>query len=216
MIAPPTTGTKIPEITVDCVGGADNAATIIAALLHGEKRLVFVDSRRLAEELGTALRERGVTTFISHSSLSAAQRRESEAAFAQARDCVIVGDLDRVIQINAPKTVASFLQRLGRTGRPPGTPRNCLFLTFGEEDLAQTLGMLHRIVFAGRNEVGGIIAVLDSGNRPLPAVDARAVKGLKFSAALPVELAQRTLAVRAVDAVGAETVLGEKRVYRIE
>ena len=32
-----------------------------------------------------------------------------------------VGDLDRVIQIDAPRSVASFLQRLGRTGRRPGT-----------------------------------------------------------------------------------------------
>lgn len=153
VIAPPVADAKVPEITVDCVGGVENAATIIAALHRGEKRLVFVDSRRLAEELGTTLRERGVTTFISHSSLSAAQRRESEAAFAEARDCVIVatstlelgidvGDLDRVIQINAPKTVSSFLQRLGRTGRRPGTTRNCLFLAFKDEDLAQTLGML--------------------------------------------------------------------------
>ena len=35
----------------------------------------------------------------------------------------LLGDLDRVIQIDAPATVASFLQRLGRTGRRPGTVR---------------------------------------------------------------------------------------------
>ena len=40
-----------------------------------------------------------------------------------------VGDLDRVIQIDAPTKVASFLLRLGRTGRRSGTTRNCLFLT---------------------------------------------------------------------------------------
>ena len=38
------------------------------------------------------------------------------------------GDLDRVIQIDAPNTVASFLQRLGRSGRRAGQSRNCLFL----------------------------------------------------------------------------------------
>lgn len=43
-----------------------------------------------------------------------------------------VGDLDRVIQIDAPGTVASFLQRLGRTGRRPGSMRNCLFLALDE------------------------------------------------------------------------------------
>lgn len=142
-----------PEITVDHVGSIDNAATVIAALHQGEKRLVFVDSRRRAEELGAALRERGITTFLSHSSLSAAERRRSEAAFADARDTVIVatstlelgidvGDLDRVIQIGSPRTVASFLQRLGRTGRRPGTVRNCLFLGIDDEQVLLTLGML--------------------------------------------------------------------------
>ncbi|QRE81264.1 DEAD/DEAH box helicase [Rhodococcus ruber] len=142
-----------PEITVDYVGSIDNAAKVIAALHQGEKRLVFVDSRRRAEELGAALRERGVTTFLSHSSLSAAERRQSEAAFAEARDTVIVatstlelgidvGDLDRVIQIGSPRTVASFLQRLGRTGRRPGTTRNCLFLGVDDEQVLLTLGML--------------------------------------------------------------------------
>lgn len=103
---------------------------------------------------GAALRERGVTTFLSHSSLSAAERRRSEAAFAEARDTVIVatstlepgvdvGDLDRVIQIGAPRTVASFLQRLGRTGRRPGSVRNCLFLGVDDDAVLATLGMLH-------------------------------------------------------------------------
>lgn len=154
VIAPPVVGgTVVPEITVDSVGSVENAAKVIAALHAGEKRLVFVDSRRLAEELGTMLRGRGITTFVSHSSLSAAERRESEQAFAEARDCVIVatstlelgidvGDLDRVIQINAPRTVSSFLQRLGRTGRRPGTTRNCLFLGVTDEAVLSTLGML--------------------------------------------------------------------------
>lgn len=147
------TAAKVPEVTVDSVGSIQNAATVIAALHAGEKRLVFVDSRRLAEELAAGLRERGITTFVSHSSLSAAERRESEHAFAESRDCVIVatstlelgidvGDLDRVIQINAPRTVSSFLQRLGRTGRRPGATRNCLFLGITDDAVLATLGML--------------------------------------------------------------------------
>jgi len=140
-------------VSVDLVGTVGNAAKVISALHEGEKCLVFVDSRRRAEELGSALRELGVTTFLSHSSLSAAQRRESEAAFAGARGCVIVststlelgidvGDLDRVIQIDSPHSVSSFLQRLGRTGRRPGTTRNCLFLCLEPEALLTTLAML--------------------------------------------------------------------------
>jgi ATP-dependent Lhr-like helicase len=144
-----------PDITVDFVGSLFNAAKVIASLHSGEKRLVFVDSRRQAEEIGAMLRENGIETYISHSSLSAAERRRSEAAFADARDTVIVatstlelgidvGDLDRVIQIGSTRTVASFLQRLGRTGRRAGTSRNCLFLCVDDESLLLAAGMLKR------------------------------------------------------------------------
>jgi len=88
----------------------------------------------------------GVTAFLSHSSLSAEERKSAEAAFAEAQDCVIVatstlelgidgGDLDRVIQIDAPYSVATFLQRLGRTGRRSGNVRNCLFLATSDNAL---------------------------------------------------------------------------------
>jgi ATP-dependent helicase Lhr and Lhr-like helicase len=152
-------GTEIPgeppsgEIELDYVGSIANAAKVIAALHKGEKRLVFCDSRKLVEQLAGWLREKGVTTFLSHSSLSMDERRRAEQAFAEARDCVIVatstlelgidvGDLDRVIQINAPGTVASFLQRLGRTGRRSGTTRNCLFLALDDRGLLDAAGLL--------------------------------------------------------------------------
>jgi ATP-dependent Lhr-like helicase len=47
-----------------------------------------------------------------------------------------------VIQIDAPPTVASFLQRMGRTGRRAGSSRNCLFLTTTNEALLITAGVL--------------------------------------------------------------------------
>ncbi|MEE1810361.1 DEAD/DEAH box helicase [Streptomyces sp. BE133] len=141
------------DIELDYVGSVENAATVIAALHRGEKRLVFCESRRLVEELGEKLRLRGVTTFLSHASLSVDERRRAEQAFAEARDCVIVststlelgidvGDLDRVIQLDAPMTVASFLQRLGRTGRRAGTRRNCLFLALTEDGLLAAAALL--------------------------------------------------------------------------
>ncbi|MGP3988583.1 DEAD/DEAH box helicase [Streptomyces sp. 3N207] len=141
------------EIELDYVGSLTNAATVIAALHRGEKRLVFCESRRQVEKLGETLRAKGVTTFLSHASLSVDERRRAEEAFAEARDCVIVststlelgidvGDLDRVIQIDAPATVASFLQRLGRTGRRPGSTRNCLFLAVDEAGLLSAAALL--------------------------------------------------------------------------
>ena len=141
------------DVQLDYVGNLDNAATVISRLHRGEKRLVFCDSRRRVEELGVALRALGIETFLSHSSLSREQRLEAEKAFAESRDCVIVatstlelgidvGDLDRVIQIDSPNTVASFLQRLGRTGRRVGTTRNCLFLATSQQSFLQAAGLL--------------------------------------------------------------------------
>ncbi|MGW5555611.1 DEAD/DEAH box helicase [Micromonospora sp. NPDC003944] len=142
------------EVELDYVGSVHNAAKVIAALHHGQKRLVFCDSRALVEDLGQRLRALNVTTFLSHASLSVDERRRAEEAFAQERDCVIVatstlelgidvGDLDRVIQINAPRSVAAFLQRIGRTGRRPGSSRNCLFLALDGEGLLHAAGLLN-------------------------------------------------------------------------
>ncbi|WP_229404005.1 DEAD/DEAH box helicase [Micromonospora sp. NBRC 110038] len=147
------TGPPAGDVELDYVGSLFNAAKVIAALHAGEKRLVFCESRQTVEELGQLLRERGVSTFLSHASLSADERRRSEQAFAEARDCVIVststlelgidvGDLDRVVQIDAPATVASFLQRLGRTGRRPGSARNCLFLCRTGQELVRAAALL--------------------------------------------------------------------------
>lgn len=145
----------IPDLTADHVGSTANAAIVISRLHAGEKRLVFVDSRSGVESLAAHLRTHDVTTFVSHASLAVDERRRAEQAFAEARNCVIVststlelgidvGDLDRVIQIGSPTTVASFLQRLGRTGRRPGTTRNMLFLTTGDGlSLLRTAGLLH-------------------------------------------------------------------------
>jgi ATP-dependent Lhr-like helicase len=150
---PASPASPMGDVELDFVGSLHNAATVIAALHAGEKRLVFCESRQTVEELGALLRARDVRVFLSHASLSADERRRSEEAFAESRDCVIVststlelgidvGDLDRVIQIDAPSSVASFLQRLGRTGRRPGSRRNCLFLARDGESLTKAAALL--------------------------------------------------------------------------
>jgi ATP-dependent Lhr-like helicase len=154
VINPPSPDDIEPDVQLDYVGSLPNAALVISRLHHGEKRLVFCDSRARVEELAVELRQRGVDTFVSHSSLSHDARRQAETAFAEATDCVIVatstlelgidvGDLDRVIQIDAPYTVASFFQRVGRSGRRRGQRRNCLFLTTSDEALLRAAALLH-------------------------------------------------------------------------
>lgn len=153
VIRPPAAAGPPPDVQLDYVGNLDNAATVIAALHRGEKRLVFCDSRARVEQLAAELRMRRVETFVSHSSLGLDERQQAERAFAQGRDCVIVatstlelgidvGDLDRVIQVDAPGTVSSFLQRMGRTGRRPGAARNCLFLATSDDGLLRAAGLI--------------------------------------------------------------------------
>jgi ATP-dependent Lhr-like helicase len=139
VVRPPASMEIPTEAGLDYVGSLRGAATVIARLYQSAKRLVFCDSRAQAEQLATALRSYGVQTFVSHSSLSKDARRQAETAFASGSGCVIVatstlelgvdvGDLDHVFQVDAPPTVAAFLQRLGRTGRRPGTVRNAMLL----------------------------------------------------------------------------------------
>ena len=153
VVAPVGDAARPATAQLDYVGSVGNAAKVVSALYRGEKRLVFCDSRAGVEALAAELHRSGTRTFVSHSSLALDERRRSEEAFAQSRDCVIVatstlelgidvGDLDRVIQIDAPGTVASFLQRLGRTGRRPGTQRNCLFLATSDDGFLRASGLL--------------------------------------------------------------------------
>lgn len=153
VLLPPEAERSATEAQLDYVGSLSNAAVVISRLHRGEKRLVFVDSRSRAEQLASELRQLDVTTFVTHSSLSQEQRHQAEDAFASRENCVIVatsalelgidvGDLDRVIQIDAPGTVSSFLQRMGRTGRRPGATRNCLFLATRDEALVQAAGLI--------------------------------------------------------------------------
>src|SRR5262249_27857814 len=97
--------------------------------------------------------------FIHHSSVSRADRRLAEQRFTNGQNIAIVctstmelgidvGDLDQVIQIDAPSTVASFLQRIGRTGRRPNTRPNCTFLCLSSESLLQSIALL-RLAQAG-------------------------------------------------------------------
>jgi ATP-dependent helicase Lhr and Lhr-like helicase len=143
----------LPDLSLDYVGSLENAALMVERLHPGKKRLVFVDSRRKAEQLGSALTARGVLTYVMHGSLSAAQRRDAESAFEQGSDCAIVatsamelgidiGDLDHVLQIDSPASVASFLQRMGRTGRRGGAP-NCTFLTLEDNTALHAAALLH-------------------------------------------------------------------------
>ncbi|MEI7893614.1 MAG: DEAD/DEAH box helicase [Myxococcales bacterium] len=153
VVVDPGGGKRAPELSLDYVGSLENASIVMSALHPGKKRLVFVDSRRKAEEIGKLLRQRGVDAFVSHGSLGLTERRDAERAFREGQDCVIVatsalelgidvGDLDHVLQVDSPATVASFLQRMGRTGRREGATPNCTFLATSDAAVLQAAAIV--------------------------------------------------------------------------
>ncbi|WP_437907571.1 DEAD/DEAH box helicase [Sorangium sp. So ce327] len=141
------------DLRVDLCADIGEAASAIGQIARGKKSLVFVESRSKAEKVAHALAGTGVDVFIHHSSVSRADRTLAEEQFARGRNTAIVctstmelgidvGDLDQVIQVDAPASVASFLQRLGRTGRRADTRANCTFFCLSPESLLQSVALL--------------------------------------------------------------------------
>jgi ATP-dependent helicase Lhr and Lhr-like helicase len=102
---------------------------------RNQKCLVFANGRTATEETIAAMREiakaKGFPDVyhVHHGSISAELRELAEAAMRTPDQPAVtaatvtfemgidLGQLDRVIQLEAPSSVASFLQRLGRSGR---------------------------------------------------------------------------------------------------
>ncbi|MGH9891500.1 MAG: DEAD/DEAH box helicase, partial [bacterium] len=117
------------------------------------KSLIFTNSRGDAEEMITALRhlaERKHTPdiyHVHHGSIAAPLREAAEDAMRDPEHpaCtaatitlelgIDLGQLDRVVQLESPSSVASFLQRLGRAGRRGQRPE-MLFLIPEDEHQA--------------------------------------------------------------------------------
>lgn len=120
--------------------GADPGMGYIFEHTKGKKCLVFVNSREECEAVTTSLRsycERNGEHdrfMIHHGNLSASYRETAEDVMKDEEKFLTtvttatlelgidIGRLERAFQIDAPYTVSSFLQRLGRTGRRGSPP----------------------------------------------------------------------------------------------
>jgi ATP-dependent Lhr-like helicase len=129
------------------------AAAGIGQVARGKKSLVFVESRSKAERVAQSLDGTGAEVFIHHSAVSRADRALAEERFTKGQNTAIVctstmelgidvGDLDQVLQLDAPGSVASFLQRMGRTGRRENTRAHCQFFCLSPESLLQSVALL--------------------------------------------------------------------------
>lgn len=119
---------------------------------HLKKALIFTNSRTDAEEAIlemrriAAKREERDVFHVHHGSISAMLREEAEAALRQGPGPAVaaatltlelgidLGELERVVQLGAPYSCASFVQRLGRSGRRDDAASEMIFVTPEEED----------------------------------------------------------------------------------
>ena len=129
--------TQVEAITSGPAAAGPQAPSIWAAIhprllevvLAHTSTLLFVNSRRLAERLAAAINELAGETLVRahHGSLAREQRVEIEDALKAGRlrglACtsslelgIDMGAVDLVVQIEAPPSVASGLQRIGRAG----------------------------------------------------------------------------------------------------
>ncbi len=125
-------------------------ADALVRLVRGRRALVFARSRGEVERLSSLLDGRLPGLYCHHSSVSPATRETAErAAKAGESFCIVctstlelgidIGDLDLVIQRGPPASIASFLQRLGRTGRRD-RPARFAFLLSRPCELVLALG----------------------------------------------------------------------------
>ena len=122
--------------------------------------LVFVNTRRTAERLTRHLSERLGEAAVAahHGSLAKEQRLAAErrlkagalralVATASLELGIDIGEVDLVCQIASPRSIASFLQRVGRSGHGvDGTPKGRLFPLSRDElvECAALLDSVHR------------------------------------------------------------------------
>jgi ATP-dependent Lhr-like helicase len=135
--------------------------------------LVFVNTRRMAERLARELSERlgdeAVTAH--HGSLSKETRLDAEARLKSGRLKALVataslelgidiGHVDLVCQIGSPHRIATFLQRVGRSGHSvSGIPKGRLFPA-SRDDLVECAALLRAVA-------GGELDAIVLQDRPL-------------------------------------------------
>jgi ATP-dependent Lhr-like helicase len=131
----------------------------VAELIRAHRTtLVFVNTRRLAERVARHLAERlgeeAVTAH--HGSLSKEARLDAEERLKEGRLSALVataslelgidiGHVDLTIQLGSPRRIATFIQRVGRSGHTVrGTPKGRLF-PLSRDELVEGVALLQAV-----------------------------------------------------------------------
>ncbi len=146
----PQTQASPADIAENRFAALDRGYEYVYDCTRGKKCIVFSNSREETEYVTATLRQiaerRGESDrfLIHHGNLSAALREEAELKLKDEESDTVtcatvtlelgidIGRLERIVQIDAPHSVSSFLQRLGRSGRRGEPPE--MMMVFREEN----------------------------------------------------------------------------------
>ncbi|MYM84958.1 DEAD/DEAH box helicase [Duganella sp. FT50W] len=161
---------ELPPVPLDAVMANDVWERVYDRLaeltvLH-RTTLIFVNTRRMAERMARHLADRLGAEQVAahHGSLAKESRLEAEQrlkrgelqvmiATASLELGIDIGDVDLVCQIGSPRGIASFLQRVGRSGHHVGgIPKGRLFPT-SRDDLIECAALLDCV---RRNELDAL------------------------------------------------------------
>jgi len=152
----------LPGSELEAVASGEQMGEILDSIAeqvgHHQTTLIFVNTRRMAERLAHQLAERlgeeGVAAH--HGSLSRNRRLRVETALREGRLRALVataslelgidvGPVELVCQIGSPRSIATFLQRVGRSGHfRGGTPKGRLY-PLTRDELVECAGLIRGI-----------------------------------------------------------------------
>ncbi len=125
----------------------------IVDLVEGHERtLIFVNSRAIAEEVGSRLEVLGVNVAIHHGSLPREERERVEIDFRAGKTKALVctstlelgidiGSVDLVLQYMSPRQVNSLIQKVGRSGHDLKGRSEGIMLSVNAEDALECRGI---------------------------------------------------------------------------
>ncbi|HVJ08216.1 MAG TPA: DEAD/DEAH box helicase [Acidisarcina sp.] len=176
--------------------------------------IIFVNSRRIAERLAGALNELAGETLARahHGSLAAAQRTEIEELLKAGQIRALVatsslelgidmGAVDLVVQIEAPPSVASGMQRIGRAGHHVGAASEGIIFPKFRADLVACAAVT-------RAMHEGLVESTRYLRNPLDVLAQQIV-------AITAQPPQRTLASRRKDVPPIDPEISVEEMYRI-